>query len=68
MTAQVVVTFTVTLLMLIGGVAIIVIGTEISHTPRKDMTPKLKRKARTLQWGGIMLFLGGMIVSSFIAR
>ena len=68
MAVQAVATLTVSLLMLIGGVIVIVIGTELSIKPMKDMTPKLKRKARLLQLGGILFFIGGMIVASFIAR
>ncbi len=62
-----VVLFAVSILMLIGGIAGIIIGTEILPDNPRKRTTTIIRKARILQWGGILLFLGGIFVSSLIA-
>jgi hypothetical protein len=68
MKASDIVILVLAILMLMSGVVAIIIGTETSHAPKKEMTPSMKRKARILQIGGILLFLGGIFVSNLIAR
>ena len=63
-----VVILVVSTLMLIGGVAGIIIGTEILPGNPQKRTSEIIIKARILQWGGVLLFLGGIFVASLIAK